>query len=181
MALSPLPASNTERWFLDYDVMDTHHVLIMRSADVITADEAAEAFDALLDALAPDLMPVIPTGLRHASAGSDVTFPEALAGLSASYGVNTEVPINIPLQATFTGRSGDGRKARVGFFGWQAANDASWRYKTSESSTVAAVIPVLNGLSGSGRFVSISGEGVTYHPYMNVGFNDHWVHKRRVG
>jgi len=179
MPVTPLPPSNTERWFLDYTVMDVEHVFIMRAADVLPDADATEAFDTILTILAPNLITLIPVGLRHAAAGSDLTFPASMTGLAASYGAETETPINIPLQSTFTGRSPDGRKARVGFFGWAGQNDASWRYTTAEDAVVAAAVSSLNSLSGSGRFVSISGAAVTYHPYMNVGYNDHWVKEAR--
>lgn len=181
MPVTPLPPSNTERWFLDYTVIDTHHVLIMRTADAVSDGAAAEALDTFLSAIAPGCSAITIDGLRHAAATSDLTFPASTTGLSATYGSGVGQLIDIPLQATFTGRSTDGRKARVGMFGWDAQTDSSWRYTTAENANVAATIAALNSLSASGFFVSISGGGVIYHPYMNIGYNDHWVDKRRAG
>lgn len=181
MALAPLPPSNTERWFLDYTAQDVAHTAIMRTADAIDAIDAAEAFDLVLTALGTGLVEVTIVALRRALVGSNITNPQPTTGLAASYGEVSPSDVNKPLQVTFTGRSSDGRKTRFGMFGYFSQNDASWRKTTAEEDEVAATVAQLEGLSIAGRFVSISGERVFWHQYMNLGYNDHFVKLARQG
>ena len=181
MAVTPLPAFSTERWFYDYTVEGDQHALVMRAANPITPAEAAEAIDIFLTAISGELTTITTVGLRVALEGSNITNPASTTGLSATYGSGSGVVINAPLQVTFVGRSADGHKARVGIFGWNGQTDDSWRMTTTEVAGVAAGVTELNSLSIAGLFVSISGAGVLWKPYANIGYNDHWIKKARTG
>lgn len=179
--MAPLPASNTERWFLDYTVLGEEHTLMMRTADAVTDAEAAEALDTFLTAFSTGTSEITINGLRHAAATSNFSFPAATTGLDPTYGEGVGSLIDVPLQATFTGRSADGRDGRTGFFGWSGQTDSSWRYTVAEDTTVANTVAALTSLTNSGFFVSISGGAIIWHNYMNVGYNDHWVKEQRGG
>jgi len=179
MALPPLPPSNTERWFLDYSANDEQHTMLMRTPDEKTAGEIAEAYDLFLNGIAGNLSTITIIGLRHSAAGSDITNPESTTGLSTTYGSGVGSVINVPLQITFPGRGRDGRKLFVSVFGWTSANDDSWRILSSEDADVASGVAILNSLSASGFFTTISGSRAFYKPYANVGYNDYWVGQAR--
>jgi hypothetical protein len=49
----------------------------------------------------------------------------------------------------------------------------------SENANVSAGVTFLQAITGSGFFTSISGEPVNFHPYANIGYNDHWVKEKR--
>lgn len=181
MALPPLPASNTERWFLRYTENGVQHTAICRTADEKTASEVCEAFDAVLTAFGSNSYALTITGLDRAAVGSDIAFPESTTGLAASYGTGIGTNLDRPLQATFTGRSSDGRKSRFGLFGWKGQTDPSWRYDQGENADADATRAALDTWSIAGFFVSISGGRVRYNAYMNVGYNDHYVTKARRG
>jgi hypothetical protein len=179
MPVTALPASNTERWFYDYTVLGNQHTLMMRTADAITPAQAAEAIDLFLLQIDSELTTITTVGLRVAAAGSNITNPADPTGLSATYGSGAGSAINAPLQVTFTGRSADGHKSRVGIFGWNAQTDTSWRMTPAEVAAVGAEVTNLDSLSSAGLFVSISGQGALWHPYANIGYNDHWVKEAR--
>lgn len=181
MALPPLPPSNTERWFLDYTVGSQQHSLLMRATTILSAVEACTALDVFLTAIAGNLVEIVPVGLRHASIGSDVTNPADFGTLAEGYGTGTVSSINRPLQVTFTGRSTDGRKNRVGIYGWTAQTDSSWRITTLEDSDVLLGVNALTSLASSGKFCTISGQRAIWHSYANIGYNDYWVNQARRG
>lgn len=178
----PVPAldpSNTERWFYDYTVLGNQHSLMMRTPDVLDAASAGEQIDAFLSAIEGGLIEITTVGMRVARGGSNITNPEGTVGLSANYGTGAGNVINAPLQVTFVGRSSDGHKARVGIFGWNGLVDDSFRMTVVENADVLAGVTFLQAITSSGFFTSISGEPVVWHPYANIGFNDHWVKEAR--
>lgn len=180
MALPPLPPESTERWFLDYTVQDVQHALMMRTVDEADPAVVVSYLDAFLVEMTSLITPLTPIALRRALRLSNVTVPQDMSGLQTEYGTGLESPINIPLQGTFTGRSNDGRKTRVGIFGITAQNDTSWRKTPTEEAALTNVIAVLAGASQSGYWVTISGQRAFWHPYMNLGYNDHFVKKARI-
>jgi hypothetical protein len=179
MAVEALNPFNTERWFYDYSVYGDQHSLMMRVDSPRSATEAAEQIDAFLSAIAGNLVEITTVGLRVALAGSNITNAQGTAGLAATYGSGAGSDINAPLQVTFTGRSSDGHKSRVGIFGWLSQTDSSWRITVAEDADVASGVSILQGLSPSGFFVSISGAAAEWHGYANIGYNDHWIKERR--
>lgn len=179
MPLSPLNPNNTERWFYDYTVLGNQHSLMMRVDHPMSASEAGEQIDAFLTAIEGSLIEITTIGMRVALAGSNISNSEGTVGLQANYGTGAGSAINAPLQVTFVGRSNDGRKARVGIFGWNGQSDDSWRMTVVEEADVADGVTFLQAITASGFFVSISGEPVVWHPYANIGYNDHWVKEAR--
>jgi hypothetical protein len=152
---------------------------MMRTPNELDAASAGEQIDAFLSAIDGGLNVITTVGLRVARAGSNITNSEGTVGLAATYGSGAQAGIDAPLQVTFVGRSNDGHKARVGIFGWSGQSDASWRMTVTEDADVAAGVTFLQAITGSGFFTSISGEPVVWHPYANIGYNDHWVKAAR--
>lgn len=179
MSIPALPPTSTERWFYDYVANDVQHTLIMRTSDEREASAATEALDAFLTSIAGNLSEITTVGLRVARIGSNITLPQDTTGLASTYGSTPGSAINVPLQVTFTGRSTDGHKARVGIFGWLSQTDASWRISRAEDADVASGLDSLAGLSTGGFFTSISGHAVLWNQYANIGYNDHWIKNRR--
>jgi len=149
--------------------------MVVRHGPDVGLSEATDAIDQFLTAIGGGLVTITTVGLRHSDAGSSITNPVSTGLIAATYGSGVAAAINTPLQVTFTGRSGDGHKARVGMFGWEAQTDNSWRYTTTENSDVLAAVTALQAAQAAQVFVSITGHDVLWHPYMNVGYNDHWV------
>ena len=179
MPLAALPPSNTDRYYYDYEIGGDNHTMIVRTADGVSLSDVALAIDDFLTAFGAGSNAFVTVGLRYSVAGSNITNPVDMDPIQANYGSGVMPLINRPLQVTFTGRSGDGRKGRVGMFGWDAATDDSWRYSTSENSTVLACVASLTEAGAGGIFVTISGQRPLWHPYMNIAFNDHWIKEAR--
>lgn len=179
MPVTALPPSSTERWYYDYSANGVQHTLIMRVATPQEAIDAATAIHTFLTAIEGNLSEIATIALRVAVGGSNITNLRPTDGLSATYGSTPGTAINVPLQVTFTGKSQDGHKARVGIFGWLAQNDASWRILSGEDADVSAGVTALGDLTAAGFFVSISGAAVVWNEYANIGYNDHWVKERR--
>jgi hypothetical protein len=152
---------------------------MMRTPNELDAASAGEQIDAFLTAIEGGLNEITTVGLRVARGGSNITNNEGTVGLQANYGSGAQAGIDAPLQVTFVGRSSDGHKARVGIFGWSGQSDTSWRMTVVEDADVAAGVTFLQAITSSGFFTSISGEPVVWHPYANIGYNDHWVKEAR--
>ena len=179
MSVPALPASNTARYYYDYSVYGEQHVLIVRVGPEVSPSDVSLGLDGFLTEFAAGSVLITTVGLRFSEAGSNVTNPVDATGLSSTYGAGSGDPINKPLQATFTGRDGEGHKNRIGMFGWEAQTDTQWRYTTSDSSIVLNCVAALEGLGALGIFLTINGQRPLWHPYMNVGYNDHWVKQER--
>jgi len=179
MAVPAIDPANTQRYFYDYSIGGDQHTLLVRCTADVGLSDAIVQIDAFLDALDAGMNEIVTVGLRHAEIGSNITNPVDTDGLLPTYGSGVMPVINRPLQVTFTGRSGDGHKAHVGMFGWDAQTDDSWRYTTAENATVTAAVAALTAAGGAGVFCSITGQRVLWHAYMNIGYNDHWIKEAR--
>jgi len=175
MPVPPIDPTNTQRYYYDYTVEGYQHTHIVRCTADVGLSDAKVQIDAFLTALGGGLVEITTVGLRHSEIGSNITNPVDADGLAATYGSGVGAAINAPLQVTFTGRSGDGHKARVGMFGWEAQTDITWRYTTTENSDVLAAVAALTSAGAAGVYCSITGQRVTWHPYMNIAYNDHWI------
>ena len=181
MSVAALDPSNTERWFYDYSVGGYQHTLLMRTAAASNAIDASEAINTFLVNLNTYLAVITSVGLRVALVGSNVTNPQPLTSIEGTYGTGAQGAIYSPVQTTWTGRDNTGHKGRVGMFGAANLNDSSYRITSAESGDIADAVEALGTLSASGFFVSIAGHRLFFHPYANVGINDHFVKQRRGG
>lgn len=172
MALPPLPASNTERYWMVYDVDGNQHKMQMRVPNGHPSASVESAYTQLLNALAPSLWQIDVIRLERAVQGSDVRNPVAWTG-ATSFGLGAPADITQAATYSFVGRSNDGRKNRVFVFGAKNVGQDDYRYLTAESADVAAALVVLNGLPNA--FLSISGLKPLYSGYANVNINQHWV------
>jgi hypothetical protein len=145
----------------------------------------ATTIKGFLDALAalrPDNFAV--TSTEFAPSDSDVFLP--ISGLtvvpgtqsSAAFGRNQSA-----LSGSFVGRSSLGQKARLFLFGFgiipETAQGADFRIQASESTQVAAALASLAGATL--QLVASDAMPVSWYPYVNLKFNDHYVAKLRRG
>lgn len=171
-----LPASNTERWFLHYSVEGIEHTMMLRSSEGTSEANASAAFHGLLSALSDLLASVTIVGMEKSEAGSDVRNP-AVWGGDAGYGTGTQPDAFHPVELTFPGRTTGGHKARVSVFGYKEPIDDSFRLTTLESTPITNAVIALDSFSG--RWLGIDGLAPIWHPYANIGFNDHWIREGR--
>jgi len=177
MPLPPLPPETTPRLYIKYTSMGNGHTVTVRLPLTGTAEDAAARFNAVK----ADLAAFLPTvdavnGADFSAAGTNIRFPLAVTGVqgTAEYFPNIHQEA---LEVTVTGRSLDGRKARIGFFS-PSFPPAQLGYRISGiTGPGAGIWGILTGDDLDAR--SISGGDVVWNNYVNIGYNDHWVSEER--
>lgn len=178
----------TARYRVKYTVIGKGHSMLFRfprATDTTSSAAMATTIKGFLDALAalrPDSFAV--TATEFAPSDSDVFLP--ISGLTVSAGTQSSAAIGrnqAALSASFVGRSSAGQKARVFLFGFgiipETAPGQDFRIQGAESTQVAAAIASLN--SATLKLVASDSQPVTWYPYINLKFNDHYVAKLRRG
>jgi hypothetical protein len=79
---------------------------------------------------------------------------------------------------TFVGRSPDGRKVRIFFYGGIYGPDDTYRVEASLDPNLAAAITALNALTS--RVGTISGSAPIFKPYVNIRNNAYWQTELRT-
>jgi hypothetical protein len=170
--MAPLPANNTDRYFLDYETGGHNHTMVMRTETSIAAVAASDVFDQLLTALHDLLFQITIVGLRFQEEGTNVSLPRDWAG-DATYGGSVGASYTSAQYLDFVGRGADGRRARVAVFGAtfiQQGND--YRATPTEQPAIGDAIEVLN--TNPDYFEAISGSAVSWYAYANTGVNAYW-------
>ncbi len=171
--MAPLPPNNTAVYFLDYSVASHNHTVQCRFGSGGSVGDAGAFMDAFLTAFGTELYLITVIGARVRDQGSDVTYPVTWDG-AATYGSDVGPEYASAQFADFIGRSIDGRRARIEMFGLKNIIDGSNNdfRKSSAVTWVGAVLAVLG--ASSDVPVSISGEPVNWHDYVNTGINAYW-------
>jgi len=149
---------------------------MMRCAPAAAVAVADAALVGLFNALSAEIVATTISAVRVAAAGSDLAFPVASAIVGNSYGTGAASAATSARELTFTGRSSDGRRARIAVFGLNFA-PTDYRITTSEAAWVGTALTAL--AAGASTFNSIGGLKPIWNGYANVGLNDHWVKEAR--
>lgn len=178
MPITPLPPTNTERWWLDYTVNGDAHSMLMRTVLGIDPAVVSDGYADFLEAMGVGaLYGINVTGLRRAVIGSDVTLPQLYTG-STPIGSGTGVAGDDRAKVfSFTGRDVSGHKARVFVYGAKVSADGDYRFDLSENADVIAGLTQLKATVD--MFLSINGLPVVWNDYVNIGYNDHWIKQAR--
>lgn len=177
--MAPLPPSNSERWWLVYQVNGDTHRLMMRTATGATAANVSLTLHGLINRMAPDLNLLTPLNLEYAFINSNVR-NTALWSQAASYGAGDESTNDGRARsASFVGRAISGRRARLFLYGFKRNASGDYRTNIEENAQVLAAVAYLNGANGA--FLAVDRSQPTYKGYVNVGYNDHWVKVARRG
>ena len=171
MPLAPLPASNTQRFFIGLSGGGHQHHIQVRANDSVDAAQAA--ID--LGFVATTLQPVIYNDytfneLLHAEKGSDIRNPvaswEVISGTQAFGQPVTEHPYALCAR----GRSTSGRKARLFLWGVNAARNSSWMVIPDAGSALEAFIAIL--VATPTYFLAIDGTKPVWRLDFTAGYND---------
>jgi len=108
--------------------------------------------------------------------------PDVDAGTASLSGINAAAAAG---SISFVGRSALGKRAVFYLYGThllqdaQSANEADFRLRTAEVPAISTAIGVLNEVGYPLR--GNDGATVSWYPYVNTKYNDHWVSKLRRG
>lgn len=175
--MTPLPANNTERLFVDYAVAGYEHTLGVRLAEATTDADAVENVSAFLEIVGAFCYPTTVLGARRGASGSPFTYPIAWGGIP-SWGTGTAIPAVSAQFYDFVGRSDDGRRVNVTLFGaGLLTSGGDYRITPSEASWVQDALDSL--VSDAGVFLTISEEIPFWKAYANCGVNAYWRNKIR--
>ena len=174
MPLTPLPASNTKRYFISYLADTQRHAFQVRVADTVSDGAAITE----LQGFVTDILPQAYTGtvydqLEVAENGSDIR--NIVAGWTSQTGtLGSSEPDNIrPYTYGFAGRSPSGRKVKGFLFGLSYNQPDTWRFVPGGGSDVETLIARLNATADF--YLTIDGTKPVWYNYVNIAVNDHWV------
>lgn len=176
MPISALPASNTKRYKLNYEVGGLQHSVIMRVGNAVTDSTASNAFSTLLSLITDELWSLTVLGMEVAVSGSDIFNPATYSGDTA-FGLGAGGLEESVRAASFTGRTATGRKSKFFIFGYKLETSGNARTTSAENGDIDAAVGELN--SSAGVWLAIDGTQPVWHAYVNIDHNDHWVQKIR--
>lgn len=172
MPLAPLPESNTARLFVNYRHEAEEHTVQIRALSPFTQSDVVGWFHTWLDTNKS----LFGTGTEFHSAdwadvNTDVRNPIAWTPITGT-GSPTTDPTRFSRSMSFVGRSPDGRKLRVFFYGSIFGPDDTYRVEASLVPQLATAITGLNALNS--RIGTISGSAPIFKPYVNIRNNAYW-------
>ena len=177
MPVVALPADNTERWWMVYQVNGDTHRMMVRTGDGGVPTAISNAFHGILNRMAGSLNEVTPLGLERALRGSNVRNPFAWTN-AATYGLgNADSNDDRDKAISCVGRSSGGHKVKFFLFGFKNDADGDYRTDTTENAGVADTVGYLNGATGFA--LAIDGLQPVWKSYVNIKVNDHWVKVHR--
>jgi hypothetical protein len=177
MPLSPLPESNTKRYFLQYVVDTEIHNMQFRCADSIGDSTALSNIADLVTAIAP-------------TAGTNTTYDGVFVALNGS-NVRNPVPGFTPVTGAgglvsgatlqnawcISGRAPSGRKVKIFLFGLFIALPADYKQDPLTDAGLQGFQGLLN--SQSDFSLAIDGTKPTWYFRATAKANDHWVDQVR--
>lgn len=171
--MAPLPPNSTARFKVFYSNSGEQHVQEYRSA------ASPASFNSELEAIWDDVSPLMKLttidDVQWAASGSNV-FNSVVMGITGNtYGSGAGSVDYIPLFISFIGRSSDGRRVRLYFFG-AVLTGADFRIVAGENADVDAVINTLDTSS----VVTIGGLAPVWKSYANAGYSAYWQRKVRA-
>lgn len=178
--MAPLPANNTNRFFLDYDTGGNNHTLSIRypgpSSDWTAVADWVNDF---LTANNSNLYPWNVVAARIQPAGADISTPVAWPG-SNSFGSGVQ-PVHIRAwEARWLMRSFDGRKTSFSLYGTKFDPAQGFRIYTSQNTLVFDLDAILQNAANENLWVTISGTSGNVYPYVDLNFNSYWEAEERA-
>jgi hypothetical protein len=173
MALAPLPASNTRRYFVNYVAGGLGHSFQIRSTEDITDAEAVTNItNAFLNLTPLCYADTSFLSLDRADKGSDVRNP--VGGWAVLVGGSID---NLPVlekayAISFRGRTSGGRKIKNLLFGYALAREADWQAQPGAGTGLATFIGLIN--SSARLWMGIDGLKPVWKTDVLQDYNDHW-------
>lgn len=177
MPLPPLPANNTDRYWLKYTSALLEHEMCFRLGDTTTQADGIAVATTLANALNDYLTPSDAfTALRYSPAGSDLSFPLSWTTIAGA-GPGTYELDDRTNFFSLVGRSAGGYRCRITFFTPYHSDTDGFRVPTSTAGAAAVLYSTVVGLSPTLR--AVDGLGVVWNGYVNTGWNAYWQRELR--
>jgi hypothetical protein len=178
MPLLPLPEDNTARLIVNYTVGTEDHEVQFRLLSPFTQADLVGFVHTWIN----DHKMLWGTNVQFHSAdwiaqGSNVRNPISWAVIAGTGAAPTD-PVAPSRSASFVGRSPDGRKLRIFFYGMVYGPDNTYRVEASLDPDLADAINDLNALTS--RVGTISGSAPIFKPYVNIRNNAYWQTELRT-
>lgn len=177
--MAPLPANNTDCFWLDYnDGQNDHSLQVRFDGEDATVNAVMSSVQDFLIALNPELYAITINGARVRSAGSHITAPVLWTG-SPTYG-SFAMPADLaPRQICFLGRDGTGRRGRWFMFGWDAAPPQPFRIGITPSTAFDDALTVIRDGQAAEIWLTIAGVAPTMYTYVDINYNSYYEEKSR--
>lgn len=172
MPLLPLPEDNTARLFVNYTHGSVEHEVQVRLLSPFTQSDLVGWFHTWLD----NRTALFGTDVEFhsadwADANSSVRNPVSWVPISGAGTPSTSLG-RYSRSFSFVGRSPDGRKVRLFFYGMVYGEDVTYRVYGSEDIILQQAVDGLNALNS--RIGTISGSAPIFKPYLNIRNNAYW-------
>jgi len=167
--MAPLPPSNTARYKVHYTNAGESHTLNFRSHDSPSA--IGLNVDDIMTAISGLLYPTTIDLVEFAAQGSNI-FNSVTSGIEGNtYGSGVAVPSSPAAYINFIGRSSDGRRVRLAFFGAKIIG-VDFRFAPGEDGAIDNAIASLS--APANHFVTIGDIEPVWKLYANGGYNAYW-------
>jgi len=175
--MAPLPVDSTGRYKVFYTNTGHQHTQQWRHSGAPNHTAFETFLTGIWTAMTGQLFPTTIDDVQYAAVGSNIFNSIVMSGfVGSSYGSGTPDNIASTQFVDFVGRSTDGRRVRVQFFG-NDTNDESFRFNAGENGNIDATIAALQGNTVS--LATIGGLAPVWKGYADVGFNAYWQRNAR--
>jgi hypothetical protein len=178
MPLTPLPPSNTKRYFLGLASAEAQHHVQVRCADTVSDSQAVIDLGFSVGLLLPvTFNDYTWNELLVAEHGSDIRNP--VAGWTPLVGTQgfSQTDREFPLAITARGRSSTGRKAKFSLWGQFFTQQNDWMYTPALLGAHASFMAIV--VTTPSYFLAIDGSKPVWREDFTYDYNDHWVQAAR--
>jgi len=167
--MAPLPVSNTPRYKVLYTVGGRQHEQDWRSN--LSPSAMSVDLDAVWSAIEAKLYETTIDDVQFAASGSNIFNSVTMPFVGSNYGTGTGTTGEVPYFISFIGRSTDGRRLRVYFYGAKVLG-GDYRFQAGEDTAVDTTVDTL--VAAGGDFQTIGGLTPVWKTYANAGVNAYW-------
>jgi hypothetical protein len=117
-------------------------------------------------------------GQRFQQQGNTFSLPVAPIGFTSGAG-DVQPEAQRPLEVSFQGRSGGGRRVSFSVFGARLTVPAIYRIPFGVVADIDATISYLQANTSSGVHIAIDGLDVIWYSYANLNYNSYYERRAR--
>jgi len=174
MALTPLPPSNTKRYFVGIQAAGHQHHVMCRTNDDASDTDVVTALQFQFNLLAPVMFSDTHVNeLLVAQVGSEIRNPVSGWTVIDGEQPGPEPDDDHPLSLCLRGRSSSGRKTRLFLYGILFTRTPEWLLTPDPESELEAFATAVRGSVGIWK--AIDGTQSIWKGDYTIDFNDHWI------